>query len=89
MPIPDYVNSIEFDMYYMSFIFENGEIFEKFMYMMSSAYEGNIVVILIQRDIYRDAITEALIKIIQQRYGYNGVCVNTEEDYNHYINMLL
>jgi hypothetical protein len=71
MPIQDYVNTAEFDMYYLSYIFNVEDTFKSFMAIMSYAYEGILTCVLVSRDMYRDAITEALIKIIQQRYGYN------------------
>ena len=43
-------------------------------------YEGYIVCILVQRDPYRDAIMESIIKLIQQRYGYNCWIIEDEDD---------
>ena len=80
MPIPEYVNSIDFDLYYISYIFNNEDVFKSFMSLLSTAYEGIICVVMVQRDGYRDTIMESLIKIIQQRYGYNSWIVSDQED---------
>lgn len=71
MPMPEFVQSIQFDMQYASAIMNDPILFNKLMMILSAHFEGYIVVILVQRDPYRDAIMESLIKFIQQRYGYN------------------
>lgn len=80
MQISDFVNSYEFDIQYASAIINDPELFESFINIMMRSYEGYIVCILVQRDPYRDAIMESLIKLIQQRYGYNCWIVEDIED---------
>ena len=58
----------------------NPTLFGKLMAILSNSYEGHIVVLLVQRDPYRDSIMESLIKLIQQRYGYNCWIVEDPED---------
>jgi len=78
--MPEFVNSYDFDMQYASAIFNNPSLYESFMNIMIRAYEGYVVCILVQRDPYRDAVMESLIKLIQQRYGYSCWIIEDEGD---------
>lgn len=80
LPMPVFVESVEFDMQYMASIMNNPNLFGKLMMILSNSYEGRIVVLLVQRDPYRDSVMESLIKLIQQRYGYNCWIVEDPED---------
>lgn len=80
LPMPEFVNSVEFDMQYASAVLNTPELFGSLINIMLRAYEGYLVCILVQRDPYRDAVMESLIKLIQQRYGYN--CWIVEECYD-------
>lgn len=80
MPMPDFVNSYEFDMQYASAVMNDPELFGSLINIMLRAYEGYLVCILVQRDLYRDAVMESLIKLIQQRYGYNCWVIEDEDD---------
>ena len=80
LPIPDFVNSVEFDMQYASAVLGNPELFGSLINIMLRAYEGYLVCILVQRDPYRDAVMESLIKLIQQRYGYNCWIIEDYDD---------
>ena len=80
MPMPEFVNSVEFDMQYASAVLNNPELFGSLINIMLRAYEGYLVCILVQRDPYRDAVMESLIKLIQQRYGYNCWIIEDPDD---------
>lgn len=80
MNMPMFVESLEFDLQYANSIMNIPQMFNSFMQIMSSAFEGDLVIILIYRDPYRDAIMESLIKFIQQRYGYNCWIVEDIDD---------
>lgn len=79
-PMPEFVDSYDFDMQYASAIFNNPMLYESFINIMMRSYAGQIVCILVQRDPYRDAVMESLIKLIQQRYGYNCWLIEEPED---------
>ena len=79
-PMNQFVNEPQFDQAYIAAIFGNPEMWTQFIRIMSCAYEGNNVFVLVEHDDYRDAITEALIKLIQVRYGYNCWIADTVED---------
>jgi hypothetical protein len=80
LPMPEFVNSIQFDIQYMNSIINTPELFYQLIRIVDISYEGNIVIVLVQRDPYRDAVMESLIKLIQQRYGYN--CWIIEDQYD-------
>lgn len=91
LPNPQYMNpividgpcdTIEFDAEYAKYITSEDNAFLALMSIVLYAFNDpeTLVQILIQKSVYRDCITEALIKVIQQRYGYNSYMVNTMED---------
>ena len=80
MMMPDFVNSVDFDIQYASAVLNNPELFGSLINIMLRAYEGYLVCILVQRDPYRDAVMESLIKLIQQRYGYNCWIIEDADD---------
>lgn len=80
MPTNVFVDSLDFDMQYANAIMNNNTLFEAFMNIVMNAYEGYTVIVLVYREPYRDAILESLIKLIQQRYGYNSWIVSDIDD---------
>lgn len=80
VPMPEFVDSYDFDMQYAAAIFNNPLLYESFINIILRSYEGQIVCILVQRDPYRDAVMESLIKLIQQRYGYNCWLIEEPDD---------
>lgn len=80
VPPNQYIYYQAFDIAYMNMVLSNNNLFIDLMKVMINAYEGNNVIILVQRDEYRDAIMESLIKLIQVRYGYDCWIVESIED---------
>jgi len=80
LPMPEFVNSVEFDIQYASAVLNDPLLFGSLINIMLRAYEGYLVCILVQRDPYRDAVMESLIKLIQQRYGYNCWIIEDPDD---------
>lgn len=72
-----------FDIEYGKYIIQNTDAFIQLMNIMVYAFTSpdTLVQILIGRSEFRDAITESLVKLIQQRYGYNICIVNEIEDF--------
>lgn len=72
-----------FDIEYHKYIFENPNAFNQFMGIIIPAYMNpdTLVQIMIQSSNLRDVITESLLKLIQQRYGYNVYIVNELDDF--------
>lgn len=69
----------DFDIVYAQWIFANDYVFFDFMRIIYSIYQGKDVFILID-DVF-DQLNESLIKLIQQRYGYEAYKVESLEDY--------
>ena len=70
-----------FDIEYHKYIFESQQAFMEFMSIMVPAFTSpdTLIHIMIKQSNFRDVIMESLIKLIQQRYGYN-VCIANEVD---------
>lgn len=80
MIIPEFVQSIDFDIQYASAVINDPNLFCKLLMILSATYEGSIAIVMVQRDPYRDAIMESIIKFTQQRYGIISWIVEDPED---------
>lgn len=68
----------------MNYIFSNDNIFfEFFSKVMYPLYSGADVYIVVTNGSVFDSITESVIKIIQQRYGYNAAYINYADDLSY------
>jgi len=76
-----YYDGYEFDVAYMNYIFSNNAVFAQFFQIILQLYIGNDVYIITDDEIWSENLAESLLKIIQQRYGYNGIRINCYEDY--------
>ena len=73
-------DSYNFDVNYYNFIFNNDYTFLSFFRIVQSLYTGKYVYIIFDEAYWSENLMESLLKIIQQRYGYNGYCVYDEDD---------
>lgn len=80
MRMPEFVQSVQFDINYASALTNDPNMFCKLSMIVSTVYEGIIPIILVQRDAYRDAIMESIIKFIQQKYGLISWIVEDPDD---------
>jgi hypothetical protein len=80
MPTNIFVDSVDFDMQYAMALTNNMVMYECMMQIVFRSYEGQLVIILVSRDPYRDAVMESLIKYIQQTYGHNCWIVEDIDD---------
>ena len=71
----------EFDIAYANYIMSNDTLFCIFFQIIYNLYIGKDVFIIISTEDWSENLLESLLKLIQQRYGYNGVLINTEADY--------
>lgn len=79
------VFSSEFDGWYVSQIFNNEGLFMNFMKIMTYLRNGKDVILLFYRGSETiDAMNEALLKLIQKRYGYNYQLVDSENGIDFY-----
>lgn len=80
IPINQYVQMPEFDSQFLYLTLNNTIKFSSLMNIMLPNYNGYIVLILVYRESYRDAIMESLIKLIQQRYEYPSYIIQDIDD---------
>ena len=82
----DYSDERQFDISFSQFIFNNPIVFyEFFSKILYPVYAGYDVFLLVTRNMLFDMISESLLKLIQQRYGYNGAIINEASDI-YYLN---
>lgn len=83
-----YLSSYEFDVAYYNYIINNNDmIFAEFFVIIQNLCCGRDVLLVFSNDDWSENLAESLLKIIQQRYGYNGVFINSMEDYIQANNM--
>jgi hypothetical protein len=73
----------DFDIAYANYILGNDIAFCEFFSIIYHLYMNKDVYLIVNPDDWSEDITESLLKLIQQRYGVNGVLVNSEEDYQY------
>lgn len=83
-----YCTGRDFDIAYYNYIIQNDVVFTEFFSIIYELYANNCdVFILIDENMdWAENIAESLFKAIQQRYGYNAIKVETEEDYLYFKN---
>lgn len=76
-------NEYEFDYNYMMYIMSNDNVFIEFMKIMIPLYQNTSDVFLVidDQELWCLEVTDSLTKLIQQRYGINGVLIESKEDY--------
>lgn len=77
-------NGYEFDYNYMIYIMNDDNNFIEFMKIILPLYQNTSDVFLIidDQEIWALEVTDSLMKLIQQRYGINGVLIESQDDYN-------
>ena len=71
----------DFDIAYANYIMSNDNIFCEFFQIIYNLYLGYDVFILASEEDWSENILESLLKLIQQRYGYNSVRIDSDDDY--------
>lgn len=71
--------SDSFDMEYFNYIMANDSLFYEFFSVIILLQEGNDVYLISDVNDY-SIVPESLLKIIQQRYGYNGNIIHDIDD---------
>ena len=74
----------DFDINYANFIMGNNDAFIELYTLMLQLQLGKDIFILVSDTDWTENLVESLFKFIQQRYGYDGIRINNEEDYNHF-----
>ena len=78
----------EFDIAYANYIMSNDTLFCIFFQIVYNLYIGKDVFIIVSTEDWSENLLESLLKLIQQRYGYNAVLINTEADYLYATNSM-
>ena len=73
--------SREFDMYYADWILSNDGPFFDFFTIVYNLYIGNDIFLVMDDGDWSENIIESLLKLIQQRYGYNGCMIDSFDSY--------
>lgn len=74
----------DFDLVYANYLMEYQPAFLEMFNIVLHLYRGNDVYLLITDQDWTENLVESLFKFIQQRYGYNGIRINTFEDYIYF-----
>lgn len=81
-----YFTDRNFDIAYMNYIMGNDVVFCQFFWIIYNLYIGNDVFIIANPADWSENILESLLKLIQQRYGYNAVKIDSDKDYIYAMN---
>lgn len=85
-----YINSPTFDQEYISLLLTNDDYFIELMKIMELLKRGIDVILLVYKDeIVFDSIVECILKLIQQRYGYQYTLVDDESYYEESYNFII
>lgn len=71
----------EFDINYFNYILGNDNVFMEFFRIIQDLYLGKNVYLMFGEDDWSENLCQSLLKIIQQRYGYNGYYITNFNDY--------
>ena len=74
------INDGRFDYSYEEYIFKNDQTFLEMMKIIMPLYMNQNVCLLIKQGEPFTSMAESLLKIIQHRYGYNGILINDPYD---------
>lgn len=71
----------DFDIVYANYIMENDIVFKQFFDIIYSLYIGIDVFLVMDESDWSENLIESILKLIQQRYGYNAYKINCMEDF--------
>lgn len=83
LPNPQFIDDrYEFDVMYANYIMNNDQVFVEFFQIIYNLYIGKDVFLAVDPyENWAENILESLLKLIQERYGYPAVKIESEEDY--------
>ena len=75
-------DDFEFDFAYAQYLMTNDQVFVEFFQIIYNLYLGKDVFIAVEpNENWAENVLESLLKFIQERYGYNAIKIESEEDY--------
>lgn len=82
-----YLDGRDFDIAYYNYIFSYDNVFFEFFQIIYNLYIGNDVYLAMIDGIdWSENLMESLLKVIQQRYGYNAYRIEYPQDYQNALN---
>ena len=78
----------DFDIAYANYVIGNDAVFCQFFWIIYNLYIGNHVFIIANPADWSENILESLLKLIQQRYGYNAIRIDNDDDYIYAANFM-
>ena len=78
----------DFDIVYANYVIGNDMVFCQFFWIIYNLYIGYDVFIIANPLDWSENILESLLKLIQQRYGYNAIKIDSDEDYIYAANYM-
>ena len=76
-----YLSDYDFDVAYYNYVLNNDQIFLQFFQIVMNLYMGHDVLLVFSDDNWSENLAESILKMIQQRYGYNGAYIESMQDY--------
>ena len=71
----------DFDINYYNYIMINNNVFIEFFRIVNDLYIGRNVYLIFDDGDWSENLCQSILKIIQQRYGYNGYLITCFNDY--------
>lgn len=78
------LDSKDYDITYANYIMQNDHVFYEFFQIIYPLYIGKDVYLIYDISDWGEDMIESLLKLIQQRYGYNACRIDSIEDYEYY-----
>ena len=76
-----YLVDYDFDVAYFNWIINDKAAFYDFFTIVNHLYLGQDVLLVFSNDLWSENLAESILKLIQERYGYNGVLITSIDDY--------
>jgi hypothetical protein len=76
-----YLTDRDFDIAYANYILQNDIPFYQFFMIIYPLYMGKDVYLISGDENWNENLIESILKLIQQRYGYEGFQITSQEDY--------
>lgn len=76
-----YLSNYDFDVAYYNWVINDNAAFQQFFTIVNYLYSGLDVLLVFSNDLWSENLAETILKIIQERYGYNGVLITCFDDY--------
>lgn len=83
-----YLVDYDFDVAYYNWVLNNDYVFSQLFTIINHLYNGTDVLLVFSNDPWSENLAETIMKVIQQRYGYNGALIQSFDDYVYASNQI-